>query len=164
MPPAVPSPRRHWSVLPLICFFAAGLGAVDGLGAQSYGAREVQRGGKVSFDPRGSGVLFGALDPTVQRWYVPQELFLEYQWNQRDYSNYARNRYQRYVSTVREGDHFYDFFGDYISRGWLVYDWRQSQPTEAGSAVFKSDQFTQWFGNVTVSSDKIGRASCRERV
>ena len=130
--------------------------ALDGLGAQSYGAREVQRGGKVSFDPRGSGVLFGALDPTVQRWYVPQELLVEYQWNQREYSNYARDRYQRYVSTVREGDHFYDFFGDYISRGWLVYDWRQSQPTAGGSAVFKSDQFTQWFGNVTVSSDRKG--------
>ena len=50
------------------------------LDAQDYGARlgTVQRGGKVSFEPTGPGVLFDALDPTVRRWYVPQELYSEY--------------------------------------------------------------------------------------
>ena len=157
MPSAAASKRRHSpevrNTLASICFCAAILSALNGLEAQSYGAR---RGGNVSFDPIGPGVLFGALDPTVQRWYVPQELRVEYRWNQREYSNYARNPYQRYVGTVREGTHFYDFFGEYISRGWLVYDWRQAQPTDAGSAVFKSDKFTQWFGNITVSSDRKG--------
>ncbi len=142
-----------------VCVLAAMLYVVDGLDAQSYGARSVQRGGTVSFDPIGRGVLFGALDPTVQRWYVPQELFVEYQWNQRQYSNYARDRYQRYVGRVREGDHFYDFFGDYISHGWLIYDWRQAQPAEEGSALFKGEQFNGWFSNVTVSSDRRGDES-----
>ena len=47
------------------------------LDAQDYGARlgTVQRGGKVSFEPTGTGVLFDALDPTVRRRYVPQELY-----------------------------------------------------------------------------------------
>ena len=55
--------------------------------AQSYGQQSVKRGGQVSFEPTGSGVMYGALDPTVQRWYVPQELLVEYQWQQREYSN-----------------------------------------------------------------------------
>ena len=46
------------------------------LHAQNYGTRlGIQRGGEVSFEPRGPGVLFGALDPAVQKWYVPQELY-----------------------------------------------------------------------------------------
>ena len=55
------------------------------LDAQDYGARlgTVKRGGKVSFEPRGPGVLFDALDPVVRKWYVPQELYAEYGWDQR---------------------------------------------------------------------------------
>ena len=129
--------------------------AVD---AQSYGARlGVQRGGSVSFEPTGSGVMFGALDPTVRRWYVPQELVAEYQWRQWEYSNYARQPYQRYVNTNREGDYFYDFFGDYVSRGWLIYDWRHDQPQQGGSSIFKGDNFNKFFSNLTVSGDSQGQ-------
>ena len=75
--------------------------------AQDYGARlgTVKRGGKVSFEPRGPGVLFDALDPAVRKWYIPQELYSEYQWKQGEFSNYARNFYQRYVSTSLEGSY-----------------------------------------------------------
>ena len=126
--------------------------------AQSYGARlGVQRGGRVNFEPTGPGVVFGALDPTVRRWYIPQELFNEYQWRQWEYSNYARTPYQRYVSTQREGDYFYDFFGDYVSRGWLLYDWRHDQPLQEGSSIFKGSQFSQFFNSVTVSGDSQGQ-------
>ena len=147
--------RVRGVLLPLL---ATGLvwSLADEAAAQSYGRASVQRGGKVTFEPMGAGVMYGALDPTVQRWYVPQELLVEYQWQQREYSNYGRNPYQRYVETVRQGDHFYDFFGSYISRGWLVYDWRNSAPTDEGSAVFKSDKFVSWFNSVTVSSDREG--------
>ena len=87
--------------------------------AQNYGSRlgTVQRGGKVSFQPQGPGVLFGPLDPARKRWYVPQELYNEYQWRQWEYSNYAREHYQRYVDIVQEGDSFYDRYGNYITRG-----------------------------------------------
>lgn len=126
--------------------------------AQSYGSRlGVQRGGRVSFEPMGPGVMFGALDPTVRRWYVPQELVAEYQWRQWEYSNYARNQYQRYVNTSLEGDYFYDFFGDYVSRGWLIYDWRHDQPLQEGSSIWKHEFFTRWFDNVTVSGDSQGQ-------
>jgi hypothetical protein len=128
--------------------------------AQDYGSRlGVQRGGKVTFEPRGSGVMFGALDPSVQKWYVPQELYNEYQWRQWEYSNYAREPYQRYVNTALEGEYYYDFYGNFITRGWLVYDWRQDQPQPLGSSVFKDDTFNQWFSNVAVSSDSRGQFS-----
>ena len=47
--------------------------------AQDYGSRlgTVKRGGKVSFEPTGPGVLFDALDPSVRKWYAPQELYSE---------------------------------------------------------------------------------------
>ena len=126
--------------------------------AQDYGSRlGVQRGGAVSFEPRGPGVVFGALDPTVKRWYVPQELYNEYRWRQWEYSNYARTHYQRYVNTALEGDYFYDFFGDYVSRGWLVYDWRQDQPQQEGSGIFKGSRFQDFFSSLAVSSDAKGQ-------
>ena len=126
--------------------------------AQDYGSRlGVQRGGAVSFEPKGPGVVFGALDPAVKRWYVPQELYNEYRWRQWEYSNYARPHYQRYVNTALEGDYFYDFFGDYVSRGWLIYDWRQDQPQQEGSGIFKGSRFEGFFSSLAVSSDAKGQ-------
>ena len=58
------------------------LGAmVENLPAQEdFGSRlGIRRGGEVFYDPTGPGVLFDALDPAVKKWYVPQELFNEYQ-------------------------------------------------------------------------------------
>ena len=128
--------------------------------AQDYGSRlGTQRGGEVSFEPRGPGVLFGALDPSVRKWYVPQELYNEYQWRQWEYSNYARQPYQRYVNTALEGNYFYDIYGHYVTRGWLVYDWHQDQPQALGSSVFKDGRFNDWFNNLTVSSDSKGQFS-----
>ena len=39
----------------------------------------------------------GALDPTVMRWYMPQELFDEYGRRQWRYTNYATEPYRRYI-------------------------------------------------------------------
>ncbi len=127
---------------------------------QEYGNRlGVTRGGKVSFEPQGSGVMFGALDPAVKKWYVPQELFFDYQWRQWEYSNYARNYYQRYVNIAREGSYFYDLYGKYITHGWLVYDWRQDQPQQSGSSIFKSSWFDSWFSSLTIGSDAKGQSA-----
>ena len=126
--------------------------------AQTTGTRvAARRGGEVSFEPKGPGVLFGALDPAVRRWYVPQELFYEFQWKQWEYTNYAKTIYQRYVDVALEGDYFYDTFGNFTTRGWLIYDWRQEQPTNYGSQVFKDRRFNQWFSNVLITSDSKGR-------
>ena len=103
--------------------------------AQDYGARlgTVQRGGKVTFEPTGPGVLFDALDPVVRKWYVPQELYAEYGWRQWEYGNYARDTYQRFVNTAIEGNYFYDVYGNFLTRGWLIYDWREEAPLTTGS-------------------------------
>ena len=133
-------------------------GLQDQAAAQDYGTRlGVRRGGEVSFEPQGSGVLFDALDPAVKRWYIPQELYSEYSWRQWEYSNYARQPYQRYVSTALEGDYFYDFFGDFVTKGWLVFHNQQGQPLQQGNQLFKDSRFNNWFSGVVVASDSKGQ-------
>lgn len=127
--------------------------------AQTYGARlgTVQRGGKVSFEPTGPGVLFDALDPVVRKWYVPQELYAEYGWRQWEYNNYAREQYQRYVNTSIEGNYFYDVYGNFLTRGWLVYDWREEAPLPFGSRLQKTGRFSGFFNSLVVASDHKGQ-------
>ncbi|MEE2629213.1 MAG: hypothetical protein VX670_12215, partial [Candidatus Latescibacterota bacterium] len=138
---------KHWILLCLAGLLMTGTAALG----QDYGNRlGTQRGGKVSFEPAGPGVMFSALDPAVKKWYVPQELVTEYGWRQWEYSNYARDPYQRYVSTTLEGDYFYDFYGNFIGRGWLIYDWRQDQPQQLGSSIFQNSRFSSWFNSVTI--------------
>jgi hypothetical protein len=114
-------------------------------------------GDELTFAPTGPGVLFGALDPAVKKWYVPQELFREYQWKQWEYSNYARDNYDRYVNINLEGDYFYDIYGTYITKGWLVYDWTQTQPSQGGSNLFKTQRFGNFFSNLVMASDQKGQ-------
>ena len=63
--------------------------------------------------------------------------------------------------TALEGDYLYDFFGDFVSRGFLVYDWRQEQPLGDGSSVFKGDKFSGWFSNLTIARGLTGRSRLR---
>ena len=127
------------------------------ISAQQYGNRlGVQRGGRTTFEPQGAGVLFDAIDPAVKKWYIPQELFNEYRWRQWEYSNYARSPYQRYVDTVLEGSYFYDFFGNFVNRGWLIFNNSQSQPLQRGNELFKDSRFNNWFNSLLVASDSVG--------
>ena len=112
-----------------------------------------QRGAQLTFEPRGPGVLFDALDPALKKWYVPQELYVDYGFRQWEYSNYARDLYQRYVNTNRQGGPFYDLYGNYQTWGWLVFDWNQTQPGQFGSSIYKDPRFNAWFNAVTVSAD-----------
>ena len=134
---------------------------VENLPAQEdFGTRlGVRRGGEVGYEPVGPGVLFDALDPSVKKWYIPQELFNEYQWRQQDYTNYARRHFERYVSTSQEGDYFYDLYGNYITRGQLVYDWSVAAPQTAGSSLFKTPFFSSWFSSLVIASDQKGQYS-----
>ncbi len=153
------SRRRSWPHLFTLVVLAALAALAPALDAQTYGSRlgTIKRGGKVSFEPTGPGVLFDALDPTVRKWYIPQELYADYGWKQWQYSNYARETYQRYVSTSIEGFYFYDPFGNFLNRGWLIFDWRQQNPQPFGSTLFKDNRFRQWFNNVVVASDHKGQ-------
>ncbi|MEE2629064.1 MAG: hypothetical protein VX670_11395, partial [Candidatus Latescibacterota bacterium] len=133
--------------------------AATNLGAQDYGARlgTVKRGGKVSFEPRGPSVLFEALDPSIRKWYIPQELYGEYQWQNWQYANYGRENYQRYVPQTIEGSYFYDLFGNFLNRGWQIFDWRQQNPLPFGSTLGINGRFGAWFNNVVIASDHKGQ-------
>jgi hypothetical protein len=127
--------------------------------AQDYGTRlgTIQRGGKISYEPTGPGMLFDALDPIVRKYYVPQELYAEYQWKQTAYSNYARSEYQRYVSTSLEGSYFYDLYGNFLTRGWPIFDWRQESSQPLGSSLFEDRRFQSWFNSLVVAADHKGQ-------
>ena len=135
------------------------LGTFVEAAAQDYGSRlgTLQRGGEISYAPRGPGVLFDALDPAVRKWYVPQELYAEYAWKQWEYTNYARKQYPRYVDIALEGDYYYDLYGNYVTHGWLIFNTSQSTPQQFGSSVFKAGRFDSWFSRVLISSDAKGQ-------
>ena len=81
------------------------------------------------------------LVPSVRKWYLPQRLYSLYDWRQEQYSNYARNNYERYTDVFLEGTPFYDIYGDYITQGWLVYDWTEDYPVDNGSIITKNPKF-----------------------
>jgi len=131
-------------------------------GAQTdYGNRLGQRqGDRTVYSAAGTHIQIGALDPAVQRWYLPQELFREYGRRQWEYLNYAGEYYRRYLERSQEGTYFYDFYGDLITRGWLIYNWRQTQPlTFESSAITKDARYVNWFDRLVVSSDASGEYS-----
>ena len=94
--------------------------------------------------------------PTLRRWYVPQDLYHYYQWGGYKYTNYARDNYRRYVATDLEGRAAYDIFGNWLTRGWRIFEWSEQQPTSFGSRLFKDGRFGSWFSNVIVASDSKG--------
>ena len=139
-----------------LSFLFTGMG-LDAAFAQQYGARLGQRrGGEVTFEPMGSGVMFDALDPAVKRWYIPQELYQEYRWKSWEYSNYAREPYQRYVDVANQGDYFYDVYGNFVTKGWLIYDWRQETNTAQGNSIYQDTRYASWFSNLVVAADSKG--------
>ena len=82
--------------------------------------------------------------------------YSQYDWRQEQYSNYARNNYERYTDVFLEGTPFYDIYGDYITQGWLVYDWTEDYPVDNGSIITKNPKFRSWFNNLLISSSHSG--------
>ena len=105
----------------------------------------------------GARIHPGALAPAIRKWYLPQNLYYEYRWRGWEYSNYAREAYQRYVGTLLNGERLYDPLGNYIARGWEIYDWTETNPRSFGSSLFKSPRFNSWFSNLIVSSARKGQ-------
>ena len=106
----------------------------------------------------GARIHPGAMVPVVRKWYLPQNLYYEYRWRGWEYSNYAREPYQRYVGTLLNGERLYDPLGNYIARGWEIYDWTENNPQAFGSTIFKSPRFNSWFSNVIVSQASKGQS------
>ncbi len=105
----------------------------------------------------GAEIAPSTLVPTVRKWYLPQRLYSLYDWRQEQYSNYARNLYERYNDIFLEGSPFYDVYGNYITQGWQVYDWTEDYPTQNGSSISKNPRFTSWFNNVLIASSHSGQ-------
>lgn len=143
----------------LLLALLIGLGVANSAWSQpDYGNRLGHRVGDRSlFSAVGTAVQIGSLDPTVQRWYLPQELFQEYGRRQWRYTNYAKEYFRRYLERSQEGSYFYDFYGDLVTRGWLIYNWRQTQPLAfESSAITKDSRYASWFDRLILSSDASG--------
>ena len=106
---------------------------------------------------RGVRIHPGALAPNRRKWFLPQNLYYEYRWKGWEYSNYARDEYRRYVDILLEGTRLYDPFGNYIARGWSIYDWSENNPLQQGSSIFKSPRYSSWFSNIVISSAQKGQ-------
>jgi len=112
------------------------------------------------FDPyaaTGPRISVEALNPALRKWYLPQTLYHLYGWKNSEYTNYARDQYERYVDILLEGDRYYDLYGNYITRGWRIYEWNQEHPTEFGSGIFKAPEFSSWFNRLLISSTSRGQ-------
>lgn len=105
----------------------------------------------------GTEIAPSTLVPTVRKWYLPQRLYSLYDWRQEQYSNYARNLYERYNDVFLEGSPFYDVYGNYITQGWQVYNWTEDYPTQNGSNMSKDPRFTSWFNNILIASSHSGQ-------
>ena len=108
------------------------------------------------FSLQGVPVLMSALNPIVRKAYLPQRLVPEYLWGWEGSTNYAERMYLRYVSYDKDGDPFYDIYGDYLGRGWLVYDWSQAQPAEYGSRLLQTYRYSGNFQNLVIVGDVKG--------
>ena len=140
-------------------FFLCCLAVVRQLQAQEdYGNRlgRPEIGGAVYYSG-GTNIRMEAVHPSMQKWYIPQELAGAYR-HQWDYTNYAQERYLPYREPGQEGDNFYDLYGRFLQKGWLVYDWRQAQPASfQGSSVLKTSQYSSWLKKLVISSDSRGQ-------
>jgi len=141
-------------VRPALCA-ALALLALDWSGA----AAQLTTGYRPIAEPGIYGVRIhpGALAPNRRKFYLPQNLFYEYGWRGWEYSNYARDEYERYVDIQLEGNRHYDAFGNYIARGWTIYDWTENNPLRQGSGIFKSPRYSSWFNRVVISSAHKGQ-------
>lgn len=107
-----------------------------------------------------SGVrpAFDAMNPSIKKLWIPQQqLYSQYKWRSDQYTNYARSTYQRYTDIELEGERWYDMYGNYITRGWRVYDWNQEQGVPFGSDVTKNAEYASWFSNVVINQAHSGQ-------
>lgn len=157
---AVPVAKGKAVAIGYLAVFLWGLSLVGtALDAQpDYGYRLGKvEGGEVVYYATGTGLQMDAIYPSLMKWYLPEEVAGEYrrQWH---YTNYAEEKYRRYLGPDLEGQYFYDMYGRRLDRGWLVYDWRQTQPVGSqGSGILQTGQYSGWFNSLVVSADTRGQ-------
>jgi hypothetical protein len=113
--------------------------------------------GQVVRRPQGPGVIMGVIEPRMAKRYVPQELYQEYGFQSWEYTNSARDRYKRYVNPNLWGDTFYDGYGNFLTRGWLLYEWTEDHPrVSESSSVLKRPEYAGLVGSLIIASDTKG--------
>ncbi|MCC7262830.1 MAG: hypothetical protein IT369_09945 [Candidatus Latescibacteria bacterium] len=135
---------------------AVALVVATGAAAETdYGTRLGRHSsGELSYVPEGPGTLMEAVEPLLQKRYLPQELEREYGWRSWSSTNYATEPYKVYVDPNSWGDHFYDLYGNYLTRGWLVYNWTEEHPRiSEGSRLLKRGEYSGFFRSLVIASD-----------
>ena len=61
------------------------------------------------------------------------------------------------MSTTLEGNYIYDVYGNFLTRGWQIFDWRQQNPQPFGSQLNRDGRFGSWFSNLVIASDHKGQ-------
>lgn len=144
----------HW-LLGLSLVAAVGAHAVD---RPDTGTRFGTRvDGRVSYQLLGPGALLGVAEPRVIKRFLPQELYQENPWQTWDHTNYASNRYLRYINPDLWGDSFYDTYGNFLTRGWLLYSWTESHPrVSESSSVLQRGEYGGFVNNLVIATDRKG--------
>ncbi len=151
--------RTHRAFCAITFFFLLVFPAQRTFAQQDYGNRlGHSEAREVEFRPRGPWMDMGSVDPAMRKWYLSQELYQEYRWQTWEYTNYGENLYQRYVDPFQQGDYFYDLYGNFLTRGWLVYDWTEERPhASEGSRLLKRGEYGSFFSNLIISADQKGQ-------
>jgi hypothetical protein len=149
------------------------------LAATAWGqgrAVDPQRWGLATINPYGETFETDYVSPALHKWYQPRYLPESYMspWYNPQ-TNYARDSYARYLSSLLEGEEAYDTFGNPLGRGWMVYSWTQEQPGPRGSVIDKNlgglssqrlmgDQrpaYRDFFSRLVIASDQRGTGAYR---
>ena len=126
--------------------------------ARGYGPREEAPRAFTDLSPR---FEIDYTTPALHKWYDSRSLATTYAgyWYETG-SNYALDRYQRYLEPYLEGVEWYDSFGQNLGRGWLVYSWEQLQPAREGSDILWTG-FSSAFEGLVIASDRRGGETYR---
>jgi len=153
--------KRYGLLYAVGLFCALIFSAATELAAQGYGTllgHRTQEG--VVYRPEGPQTTLDNVEPLMQKRYLPQQLYQEHRWQTWDYTNYASTPYKRFVEPNSWGDYFYDIYGDFLMRGWLIYDWTEERPrVSEGSSVLKRGTYSGLFSSLVISSDQKGQHS-----
>ncbi len=150
---------RPRSRILILVGLAVALDVEPGASQSDYGNRlGIRESGRAIYYSAAPSPRTDAFVPSLKKWYMPQEVANHYRWRWEAGTNYAHERYLRYLSTDQEGDNHYDLYGRLLTRGWLIYDWQQSQPrTSEGNLLHKTDRYKDLFSSLVVSADAKGQ-------
>ena len=157
------SPQAHTgrpgSRILILVGLAVALDVESGAPQSDYGNRlGIRESGRAIYYSAAPSLRPDALVPSLKKWYMPPEVAHHYRWRWEAGTNYARERYLRYLAIDQEGDNHYDLYGRLLTRGWLIYDWQQSQPrTSEGNLLHKTERYKDLFGTLVVSADAKGQ-------